>query len=476
MRVASHPWQINFLACVAVVLLPLLAGCATPQPTEQAQVIEAAPPFTSTGNAGLQERWWRSFGDEGLNDQVRRGTQDNFALRAAWQRLRAAQAAARVAAADLYPTLDATAGAQAQEGSSVSDNTDLSLGLEAAYELDLWDRIASQAQAERFRAQADRFDYQATALLLSGQITRAWYRLINARAQLDLIEQQVQTNEQVLDLLTARFDVGQIRSADVLRQKQLIEATREQAILARQDKALLTHQLLVLTGQSPQSGEIETKASLPELPPAPATGLPGELVQRRPDVREAYALLQAADRELASAVSNQYPRITLFASLTSSASNAKDLFNNWLGSVAGQAVAPLLDGGQRRAEVDRTAAVRDQRIAEYGNAVLIAFQEVQDALALERTRSERLRNIETRIQTLRQTYEQLRTQYINGVTDYLAVLDVLTEQQSLERTRLNARLDQIEARISLHSALAGGFDTPRDLNDASVAMEKQPDE
>jgi len=467
-------WPASF-AAVAACLVGLM-GCASAPPQPQVTVDDESPAFAASGAAALEDRWWQAFGNPRLNEQVERATRENFTLQAAWEALRAARATVRFAEADLYPTLDGTAEARAEEGWGESEQTGFSVGLDAAYEVDLWGRIEAQAQAERFRADASRFDYRATALLLSAQVTQTWYRLITTRAQLELIAQQVQTNEQVLDLLRGRFEIGQIRSADVLRQRQLLEATREQAILARQDEALLTHQLAVLTGRPPQGVEVATGTSLPELPPMPGTGLPAELVERRPDVQLSYALLRAADRDLAAAVSDQYPRLTLLASLSSSVSNAGDLFTNWLGSIAGRAVAPLLDGGRRRAEVDRTAAVRDLRVAEYAGSVLTAFREVEDALALERTRARRLRNLEQRLELSRNTYDQLRTQYINGVTDYLAVLDVLTDQQALERTLLAARLDLIEARIALHRALAGGFDTPREQEESSVALESSAHE
>jgi len=456
--------------------MTLLLGCASHPPTADLTETIEAPAFTSTGTAPLQDRWWQAFEDPALNEQVAAALDKNFSLQSAWYRLREARASVRVASAGLSPQLDGTASARGEEGWGESERTELSVGLEASYEVDLWGRIEAQVDAERRFAQASRFDYRATALLLTGELTEAWYQLIAIRAQLDLIDQQIETNEQVLDLLRQRFAIGEIRSADVLRQQQLIEATREQAILARQREALLVHQIALLTGQPAQQYRVATGAAFSELPAMPATGLPAELIERRPDVRRQFELLASADRSLAAAVSDQYPRLTLLASLQSTAENPGDLFSNWLAAVAGQAVAPLIDGGRRRAEVDRTAAIRDQRLAEYARSVLTSYREVQDALTLEATRDQRLRNIERRLELLQTTFEQLRTQYINGVTDYLAVLDVLTDQQALQRDAIDARLDRITARIALHRSLAGGFETPREQPDIELAKESTNDE
>src|SRR5690606_20406380 len=108
------------------------------------------------------------------------------------------------------------------------DDERLRLGLTAEYEVDLWGRIRSLAAAERFLAEASYADYQAAALSLSAEVARAWFQLIAARSQRDLLVDQVETNEQVLELIQSRFGSGQISGVDVLRQQQLIESTREE--------------------------------------------------------------------------------------------------------------------------------------------------------------------------------------------------------------------------------------------------------
>src|SRR5690606_21431060 len=116
-------------------------------------------------------------------------------------------------------------------------------------------------------------------------------------------------------LQEARFGQGLIRSADVLRQRQLFESTLEQAVVVQSQIEVLEHELAVLLGQMPQLASFQPGSELPELPPLPATGLPAELLSRRPDVRRDFLAFQAADRDLTSAISAQYPRISLSASV-----------------------------------------------------------------------------------------------------------------------------------------------------------------
>jgi len=243
-------------------------------------------------------------------------------LATAWERLREAEAVAARAGSDLFPDLDAEAEASLQRGDFRQDFDDgddgddfgrdgdseeeLRLGLAARYEVDLWGRLRSRVDAERYRAEASLADYRTAALSLSAEVTRGWFQLVETRSQLALLEEQITANEKVLTLLENRFGTGQVRGVDVLRQRQLVEATREQRITVEARLAVLEHLLAVLLGRPPRESipalsPTASAAALPELPPLPATGVPAELVRRRPDVRSAHLRLRAADRELADA-------------------------------------------------------------------------------------------------------------------------------------------------------------------------------
>jgi NodT family efflux transporter outer membrane factor (OMF) lipoprotein len=285
---------------------------------------------------------------------------------------------------------------------------------------------------------------------------------MEAQNQLELVNNQIETNEKVLQLQETRFGSGQIRSADILRQRQLLESTREQKIAVESRIQVLEHQLAVLLGRSPQEEIIPPSDSLPEPPPLPETGLPAELIRRRPDVQNAYNLLKAADREVAAAISNQYPRFSLTASVSTAADNVDDLFRDWARSLAGNLLAPLFYGGQLRAEVDRTKSVKKQRLYEYGQTMLNAFREVEDALIREKKQLETIQSIKEQVNLAEQSYQQLRIEYFNGMGNYLDVLTALDEAQRLRRNLLSAKMTLLEYRIALYRSLAGGFETERE--------------
>jgi outer membrane protein TolC len=196
---------------------------------------------------------------------------------------------------------------------------------------------------------------------------------------------------------------------------------------------------------------------LPELPDLPQTGIPLELVRRRPDVQTTYYYLQAADRDLASAISSRYPRLSLNL-LLSTQGGVEDLFRQWAWSISGNLLAPIIYFGRLKAEATRNEAVRNQRLYEYGAAVLTAFREVEDALLLEMQQVKRIERIEKQHELALKAYDQLRIEYLNGMSNYLDVLTALEQEQELRRDLATARLVLLEYRVGLYRALAGAID------------------
>ncbi len=422
--------------------------------------------FSAGGEIPAPDRWWTSFGDTALDRQIETSLGGSLTLRAALQRLRASRALARREASDLLPDLNGVGDAGGTILTYAPNGSLFTLGLNASYQVDLWGQIGSRVEAEWLRASATEADYHAVALSLSAEIARSWFALVEAHAQLAMLSEQYETNLTGLKLQEARFGGGDERvgSADVLRQRQLVESTREQMVVTRARVDVLEHQLAVLQGRPPQRAKYDVGSDLPTVPPLPKTGIPSELLRRRPDVHRDYLALLAADRDLASAISSQYPRLNLAGSLTTLADGSANLFRDWILGIAGQLVAPLIDGGQRRAEVDRTAAVLGQLVADYGQTVLIAFREVEDALALERYQQQRLDSLSKQYELARKASQQLRDRYFHfgeeiGATEYLDVLTATTTEQRLQRDMVSARLDLILTRIALYLALAGDFDT-----------------
>ncbi|MBD3407385.1 MAG: efflux transporter outer membrane subunit [Candidatus Lokiarchaeota archaeon] len=423
--------------------------------------------FSESGTQEIPDQWWLAFADEQLNLMIESALDSNFNLEVAWQRIKVARAIVDRESSFLLPDLEGSVQGEVSQPQrafeNFQQNRSLQVGLSSAYELDLWGRIRANVQAEKFRAEASQLDYQAASISLSAEIALTWYQVIEANNQLQLIDKQIATNQQVLDLIENRFGTGQVRSVDFLRQKQLIESTREQRTYVASRLETQKHRLAVLLGRSPIPAIEFAVDSLPKLPAMPETGDPMQLIHRRPDVQSAYNVLAAADKELAAAIVNQYPRVSFSLSASTAANDTDLLFRDWAYSLGANLLAPVFYGGELRAEVDRSEAFKKQRLFEYGQTILIAFQEVEDALIQEENQKESIQLIDSQIEIARQTYEQLRIEYFNGISNYLDVLTALDTLQQLRRDALSARLILLQYRIALYRALAGRISTPREV-------------
>ncbi|GAO30636.1 efflux transporter outer membrane subunit [Geofilum rubicundum] len=442
------------------ILLVLGALGCSPKISEVVSPAEEQVSFSDGGEAEMPDRWWTAFEEPVLNELMEEGLGANFDLQTAWYRFREAEAIKKRAASLLFPFLEGSANAEIfSPESSLGNSEQFQAGLLAHYEIDLWGRMRSSVDAERFRTRASFLDYQTAALTVSAEIVRTWLGLAEAREQVEITTSQVETNTKVLELIKSRFGSGQLRHVDMLRQEQLLEATRERHIQAEARVQVLENQLAVLLGRAPREDLALATGTLPEPPPLPETGLPVDLVQRRPDVQSAFERLRASDRDLASAISNQYPRLTLSASLSSASNNADALFDSWVRSFAGNLLAPLFYGGQLRAEVKRSEAIKQQQVYIYGQSVLTAFREVEDALIRERKQQEAVESVARQLSLAHRANEQLRVAYFNGMGSYLEVLTALDEEQQLQRDLLTEKLILLEYRVALYRALAGGFET-----------------
>ncbi|MGE0474812.1 MAG: TolC family protein, partial [Nitrospirales bacterium] len=310
---------LHFITIPGIAMI-LMTGCLiAPQPIE----LKTQPPdsFSRSGPMPLPDKWWETFDDPALNRMIETALTDNFSLLATWDRLRQAEAIAVRERAQRFPSLNGTNTSSRSRDSEGNQTDRVGMGLQMAYELDLWGRVRANTSAAYFDVQVSQADLNVAAITLSAEIAKTWYALLEQRGQLSLLESQIATNEQVLKLVTLRFRQGVASAADVLRQRQLVEQTRGNTKDVRAQIETLSHQLAILLGQPPKSVDIPSDKSLIQLPPLPDTGLPGELIHRRPDVQAIFYQVQAADARVAAAIAERFPRIDLAGALTTNLSS-----------------------------------------------------------------------------------------------------------------------------------------------------------
>lgn len=445
-------WQCLFCCCVVFL------GCRYERQHKLLWPADLPNQFSSQGQVPVEGRWWLSFGDPVLNSLIEQGVEQNFSIRAAWERFTQAEQLAVKTGASVFPTANYQTewSGQRKEVLDKSIYTrQYNVGVAAAYELDLWGRIDSLRSAAQMDAAAAQEQVQAAAISLSASIARMWFELVEARLQEQLLARQVKTNQDVLEIITLQFRQGLIGASNVFRQKQLVEATQGQLISAKERTVLLGHQLAILLGKTPAIWQPPSSEQLPEIGPLPSTGVPAEVLLRRPDIASVAKQIAAADLRTYAALTELFPQFTLTAGAQTGAARPTDLFQDWLASLSAGLAGPLFDAGARQAEMRRQRAVRDERLSQFAQSILVAVGEVEDALAGEQFGYQRLENIRQQLESAKMVYQRTKDSYLKGQLDYLRVLDALISQQSLERSELTARRELLESRIALCRALAG---------------------
>lgn len=436
------------------------ASCAR-QPLDVEPPFSPPGTFSMSGSGPLPDKWWTVFGDLELNALMAQALEYNFNLQTAWDRLEQAQAVAEKSGAGLWPSVDGSTSvsrsASKSTGSGRSYSTDYQLGIAASYEVDLWGRVRAARDAATLDALAAEEDLHAAAITLTAELASIWYQMAEQQRQLILLDNQVETNNKYLDIITLKFRRGQVSATDVLQQRQLVELTKGERIQVESNLKMLGHQLAILCGLPPGALEVETGNGLPALPLLPKAGLPAKWIRRRPDIRAAELRIQAADRRVAAAIADRFPELGLTIRAETSAEEVRDLFDNWLAGMAANLVAPLLDGGERRLEVKRTQAVLSGQLNSYGQLVLESLKEVEDALYEETKQAEYVASLRAQLQLSEKSTDQILENYTKGTMEFTRYLTTLLAHQRLQRTYLRARLELVLLRIGLYRALAGSW-------------------
>jgi len=460
----------------ATPLLFVLAAC-NPHARRDPTVAPVAVPERFAGAAeGVRpaDRWWTAFDDADLDGLMDRLLAENLDLKAAWARVVQSRAVATQAGSSRWPQVTAGAGAGAARvnragfgptgptavEADVVERYSLSAGV--SYEVDLWGRIEALTHAAEADVAASRLDRQALAVSLTASVADTWFALVEQRAQRALLDSQLEVNRTLHELLKLRFTNGLASAVDVLQQEALLRSVEARQPLVGARISLFQHRLDALLARAPDEVVTKGTATLPRLPAHPSVGLPAELLKRRPDIRAAQTRIAATDHRVAAAVAARFPTLRLDASTGFEADSFSDLIDRWVWSIGANLVAPLVDGGRRAAEVERRKAALREGVHRLGGAVLGALREVADALVQERQQAEHLARTDAQLVTSRALFEESRARYLQGVGDYLPVLNALRALQQTEQTRLAAHRTLLSHRIQLHRALGGAIPLPEE--------------
>ncbi len=449
-----------------LVLLALFGFACSPHRAQKATLPGALPEnYTADGGLNAErplERWWEQFQDPLLDSLMAEAFEHNLNLEQAHARLGQFEAQARIAGAARRPTvgLQGAAGRVRQPGlfGAQTDNS-YRLSVAAGFELDVWRKLASRSEAARLDTVAARQDLAALYLSLSARLADLYYLAVEQRSQLELVDRTIASFADTLQRVENRYREGLVPALDVYQSRQNLAAAKATRPAFEASLASAEHALAVLLGRLPDRSAAGSLAELPALDGAFPVGLPATMLQRRPDIAGALTRLRATDARVAAAIAERFPSFNLVADYGGAGSELGSLLDspNIFWNLLVNLTQPLIDGGRRKAEVDRTRALFRENLGFYHQAVLQAFQEVEDALVQERTGTQRIELLEERVVATAGSLRLSTERYLQGLSEYLPVLTAQISHAEAQSVLLQARRQRIVARISLARALGGNW-------------------
>ena len=454
------------------LIVAALAGCMTVGPDYKRPQIETPGQLPgATANEPLISTWWKAYGDPVLNQMIDEALVYNLDLRRAIARVNEARAALGITRADQYPGVSANTSASRNRGSQDSSlsvpgiDSAYRATLNASYEIDFWGKYRRATEAARAELLGSQFNREAVRLALIADVARGYFGLRALDAQVAITRRTISTRQASTALQRMRFEAG-VASEFELRQVEA-EAAQAQALLPTIEQQLAVQEtaLGVLLGRSPRAiveQPVERGAAMDALnvPPSIPSGLPSEMLERRPDLRQAEQSLVAANARIGQAKAAYYPSISLTGFIGGESSTLSGLFDAsarvW--QFAGSAAQTVFDASRTRSRVGVAEARQQQALAQYQSAIQNAFKDALDALVSQRKAREMMEAERMRIDALHISMRLAQLRYDNGIS---SLLDVLIAERALLEAQLNrveAQRAQLAATADLFKALGGGWD------------------
>jgi len=423
--------------------------------------------------------WWNLFQDPALDQLEAEVSDANLDLKAAYARLLQAQAATRIARADLFPTL--TVGSLATRSrTSVNSprfptgtepvGNDFDLQADLSYEIDVWGRIRNAVASAKANSQASAADLATLNLALHAELATDYFALRAQDAQTLLLDRTVEDYKKSLELTQNLYNGGAAALSDVAQAQAQLETARTQAADIRLQRAQSEHAIAVLLGQNPSAFHLDA-APLPAAlaPPSIDAGLPSALMERRPDVAAAERRVASANAQIGVARAAYFPVFSLSAAAGFDSTNS----SNWLTapsrlwSIGPSGLLTVFDAGRHRAQTAQAKAAYDEQVADYRKTVLTAYQEVEDNLAALRQLQQESISEAAAVTATGTALQQAQYRYKAGIVTYLEVASTENTALQAQLANLSIELRRVSASVLLVKALGGGWER-RDIRSAAA--------
>jgi outer membrane protein, multidrug efflux system len=425
----------------------------------------AAPSSAASAESFGNEKWWQLFNDPVLQQLIHTALQQNYDVQIAATRILQAQAQLGITRADQFPMANAGANAFSEQNPKISsafpsyEANAGEINLSAIWNLDFWGKYRRQTEAARANLLATEWGRQAVISSVVSSVATAYFQLRELDSTLEISKATLASRQDALKLTSVLAKNGSASMLDVSESEQLVYTASETIPTLEREIAQQEDLLSTLLGQNPgpiaRGLPITEQAAPPSVPP----GLPSELLERRPDIREAEENLVAANAQIGVAKAEFFPNISLTGTVGLESYALNKLLNasSGLWNVAAAATQPVFEAGVLRAGMHLTEAEKQQMLLTYKQAIVEAFQQVSDALIAYQKDQEYL-NQQTLLTSSAEEADRLsKVLYQHGGASYLQVLTSETNYFGAELNLAQAQLDERLALVQLYNALGGGW-------------------
>jgi NodT family efflux transporter outer membrane factor (OMF) lipoprotein len=423
--------------------------------------------------------WWEVFGNPQLDDLESRVSVSNQTIQRAVATLRQARAAVGVARSSYFPTIT---GGVAQDRFHTSQNvigrqqlagntvSDYSVGVDVSWEPDLFDKVGHAVDAASARAQASEADLASVQLSMHAELAIDYFDLHDSDAEMMLLQKTAAAYQDALDLVRHRFDAGAASDLDVAQAQTQLETTQSQLIDLNVAHAQFEHAIATLIGEPASSFSLSTDGTQ-LAPPAIPTGIPSQLLERRPDVAAAERRVAASSADVGQAGAAFFPDLLLSASGGLESSN----LGSWVAmpsrfwAIGPELIGTLFDGGRRKRQLESAKAAYAASVADYRQIALTAFQEVEDNLAAGQTLVAESQTQNLAVHSSQHALDVALNRFKAGAVSYLDVTVAQSTALANERAATEIARRRSEASVSLIKALGGLWSMP---NDQQASLER----
>ncbi len=433
-----------------------LISCASYKPMEK-------EPLLNEQNLSLDTKsqtWWKDFNNSKLNTLMQEALDKNLDLLAAQSRIKQASYSLIIAEALKYPDLGLSLGASYTvnhfENKTIESN-DITGSLEASYEVDLWGRIASLNEATIHEYKQKEFDYQSIQVMLSSSLVTNWYDLAYTFESEKLLKKRIVLSQKEIELLKRRYQVQRAKIVDLLSQESTLKQLELDLTSLRFQKHAYKNALFSLMSKSPEDSSLFEGLSLPVNILTPSLIVPSDALLKRPDIRAAYETLKAQDAKSAAAVSAQYPRFSLSASIQQNDMSFNNLFDLWYTRLAVSMFTPLFDAGVLKAEAKTALEKRRELLLNLKQLFINASVEVSNALKDIQTQKRNYLLVKEQLIIDEKKEASYHMYYLYGTEDFKRYLDSKIALYLTQEREIKIRLNLIKAYVTLYRVTSSAW-------------------